>query len=68
MFSYDNNVKDKKLFIKISVEVKYNFQFLNDITELIHKVENSSCEIVYITHYFLWLKRKIYLLVVACLR
>lgn len=48
MFSYNNNVKNKKLFITISVEVKYNFQFLNDITELIHKVENSNCEIIYV--------------------
>lgn len=48
MFSYNINVKDKKLFVTITAEIKYNFHFLNDITELIHKVENSNCEKVYI--------------------
>lgn len=48
VFSYNINVKDKKLFVTITAEIKYNFHFLNDITELIHKVENSNCEKVYI--------------------
>lgn len=49
VFSYNNNVKDKKLFVTITAEIKYNFHFLNGITELIHKVENSNCEKVYVS-------------------
>lgn len=47
MFSYNNNTKDKKLFVTIPSEIKYNFNFLNSITELMQKVESSQCEKVY---------------------
>lgn len=47
MFSYNNNVKDKKLFVTVPAEIKYNFNFLNSITDLMEKVENSNCEQVY---------------------
>lgn len=49
MFSYNDNVKDKKLFVTISEEIKYNFDFLNAITDLMKTVENSNCEQVYVS-------------------
>ena len=49
MFSYNSNVREKKLFITITKEIKYNFYFLNSVTELIYKIENSNCEKVYIS-------------------
>lgn len=48
VFSYNDDVKDKKFFITIPTEIKYNFRFLNAITELIFKVENTNCEKVYV--------------------
>lgn len=47
MFSYNNNINDKKLFVTVPEEIKYNFNFLNSITDLMEKVENSNCEQVY---------------------
>lgn len=47
MFSYNNNTKEKALYITISSEIKYNFNFLDSITELMIKVENSGCEKIY---------------------
>lgn len=49
MFSYNDNVKDKRLFVTISEEIKYNFDFLNAITGLMKTVENSNCEQVYVS-------------------
>lgn len=49
MFSYNDYVKEKKLFITITEEIKYNFDFLNAITDLMKKVENSTCEQVYVS-------------------
>lgn len=47
MFSYNNNSKDRKLFVTVPEEIKYNFNFLNSITELMKKVEESQCEKIY---------------------
>lgn len=49
MFSYNNNARDKKLFVTISKEIKYNFTFLNAITDLMKTVESSNCERVYVS-------------------
>lgn len=49
MFSYNENVKEKKLFVTILEEIKYNLDFLNAITELMKNVENSNCEQVYVS-------------------
>lgn len=44
MFSYNNNSKEKSLFVTLPSEIKYNFKFLNSITELMERVENSECK------------------------
>lgn len=43
MFSYNKNQKRGQIFVTIPNRIKYNFEFLNDITELIEKVINSKC-------------------------
>lgn len=47
MFSYNNNIKEKKLFVSIPAQIKYNFLFLNSISELMERVEKSQCERIY---------------------
>ena len=41
MFSYNKNQKRGQIFVTIPNRIKYNFEFLNDITELIEKVINA---------------------------
>lgn len=49
MFTYNKNLKDGSFFISMPSEVRYNFTFLNDITELMKKVEQSQCHKIYFT-------------------
>lgn len=44
MFSYNNNIKEKELYVSIPQSIRYNFIYLNSITELMKKVYNSQCE------------------------
>lgn len=44
MFSYNKNPKERKLFVSMPSEIRYNFTFLNSITELMEKVELSQCD------------------------
>ena len=44
MFLYDKKPKEKSLFVKIPSKIRYNFAFLNSITELLEQVEKSGCE------------------------
>ncbi len=44
MFSYNNNLKEKKLFVTVPEKIEYNVWFLNNITELMEKVESSNCK------------------------
>lgn len=44
VFSYNNNPKAERLFITITEDIKYNFAFLNNVTELMKKVESSNCK------------------------
>ena len=44
MFLYDENPKEKSLFVTIPSKIQYNFAFLNNITELLEQVEKSSYE------------------------
>lgn len=37
------------MFVTIMEDIKYNFHFLNGITELIQRVDNSNCEKVYVS-------------------
>lgn len=47
MFTYNKNLREKNFFISMPSEVRYNFVFLNDITELMEKVEQSNCSKIY---------------------
>ena len=47
MFSYNNNLKERRFFVSMPADVRYNFSFLNDITELMRKVELSQCNKIY---------------------
>lgn len=47
MFSYNNNLKERRFFVSMPAEIRYNFSFLNDITELMRKVELSQCNKIY---------------------
>ncbi len=47
MFTYNKNLKEKSFLISVPSEVRYNFTFLNDITELMEKVEQSQCSKIY---------------------
>lgn len=49
MFSYNINQKDSKIFVTIPEKIKYNFKFLNGITELMEKSMNSKCDKVYLS-------------------
>ena len=44
MFSYNNNIKEKELYVSIPQNIRYNFIYLNSITELMKKVYDSRCE------------------------
>ncbi len=47
MFTYNINFGDGSFFVVIPSEVRYDFTFLNDITELMEKVEKSRCSKIY---------------------
>lgn len=47
MFTYNKNLREKSFFVSIPSEIKYNFTFLNNITELMKKVEQSQCSKIY---------------------
>ena len=47
MFSYNRNSKEGKLFVTMPSEIRYNFTFLNSITDLMRKVELSQCDQLY---------------------
>lgn len=47
MFSYNNNFKDRQLFVTVPTEIRYNFNFLNSITELMDKIEMSQSKEIY---------------------
>lgn len=49
MFLYNKNLKDRKLFVTMPSEIRYNFTFLNSITELMNKVELSKCKKLYLS-------------------
>lgn len=42
MFLYDENPKEKSLFVTIPSKIQYNFAFLNNITELLEQVEKVA--------------------------
>ncbi len=44
MFLYDED--SKKLFVTIPSKLQYNFNFLNNITELMDKVNRSECDMI----------------------
>ena len=46
MFSYNKNTKESRVYINLPPEIKYNFEFLNDITGLIKIIEDSGCDAV----------------------
>ena len=47
MFSYNRNLKERELFVSLPSEIRYNFKFLNEVTELMEKVEHSECNKIY---------------------
>lgn len=49
MFLYNEDRKNRDFFITIPEKIKYNFEFLNSITELMEKAMNSECNKIYLT-------------------
>ena len=49
MFSYNKNQKESKIFVTIPDKIRYNFSFLNGVTELMEKTINSNCDRVYLS-------------------
>lgn len=49
MFLYNEDRKNRNFFITIPEKVKYNFEFLNSVTELMEKAMNSECNKIYLT-------------------
>ena len=47
MFSYNDNLDEKKLYISMPSKIRYNFIFLNEITNLMKTVEQSGCNKLY---------------------
>lgn len=47
MFSYNINIREKEFHIKALSIMEYDIHFLDDITEMIEKIEKSECERIY---------------------
>lgn len=47
MFSYNENKSDSSFYITILSDLKYNFQFLNYITEMMFRIKQSDCKKIY---------------------
>lgn len=47
VLSYNENKNDGSFYVMLPSEIKYNFTFLNDITELMKKIKESDSDKIY---------------------
>lgn len=50
MFLYNRNLKEGELLVTLPSEIRYDFNFLNEITDLMEKIEHSECSKIYFSN------------------
>lgn len=51
MFSYNENRQRDAFFVTIQSDLKYNFAFLNCMTELMSRIQQSDCKNIYFVYH-----------------